>query len=79
MKKAFLKFMEHIIDFDCPFSRFTVTTYKGFIEVKFIITDSICPEDLGWLNTHLVDGRWFITTGVSIISLVVRFFENDED
>lgn len=79
MRKAFLKFMEQVMTNACPFYNFSVSIYKSFIEVKFIIATSVRPEELGWLNTHLIGGRWFIIAENDSIRLVVRFDNENED
>lgn len=71
--------MEHVIAIDCPFYNFSVSTYKSYIEVRFIVTTSIWPDELGWLNTHLIGGRWFIIAENDSIRLTVRFEEENED
>lgn len=78
MKKAFLKFMEHVVSVDCPFYPFSVSIYRTFIEVKFVTKCSVKPGDLGWLNTHLIGGRWFIISENDSIAVIVRF-EADND
>lgn len=79
MRKAFLKFMEQVMCNDCPFSSFNVASYKSFMDVTFIVSTSVRPNDLGWLNTHLVDGRWFITAEDDSIRIIVRFENKDAD
>ena len=79
MRQKFLEFMKHVVSDDCPFYNFSVNKYRSYIEVRFIITISIFPDDLRWLNTHLVDSRWFITTEGEANVIVVRFEETDED
>ena len=79
MKKTFLQFMEQVTDIDCPFSSFNVVSYKTFIEVTFIVATSVNPTALGWLNTHLVNGRWFITAEADSVRIVVRFVDEDKD
>ena len=78
MRKAFLKFMEHVVSIDCPFFSFSVNFYRSYIEVRFINELSLTPENLGWLNTHLLGGRWFITAEGDSVIIVVRFEETDE-
>ena len=79
MRKAYLKFMEHVVSIDCPFFSFSVKFYRSYIEVRFIIASSLTPEDLGWLNTHLLGGRWFLTAEEDSVIIVVRFEETNED
>lgn len=79
MRKAFLKFMEHVVSIDCPFNNFSVSTYKSYIEVKFIIATSVKPNELGWLNTHLIGGRWFLVAEQGAIHLIIRFDDTNED
>ena len=79
MRQSFLKFMEQVMSIDCPFYNFIVSTYKNFIEVNFIIITSIRPEELGWLNTHLIGGRWFLIAKDDSIRLIVRFEEDNDD
>lgn len=71
--------MEQVTDIDCPFSSFYFVSYKSFIDVTFIVSTSVNPTDLGWLNTHLVDGRWFITAENDSIRIIVRFEDKDAD
>lgn len=79
MKKAFLKFMEHVLDDGCPFYTFNVSTYKTDIEVVFVIATTVKPADLGWINTHLVGGRWFLAAEENSIRLIIRFDDTDND
>lgn len=78
MKKAFLTFMGHVISIDCPFHTFSVSNYKSYIEVKFINKCYVRPEDLGWLNTHLIGGRWFIISENDSTIVLVRFEEDND-
>lgn len=71
--------MEHVLSIDCPFYTFNVQTYKTYIDVTFIIATSIKPNDLGWLNTHLIGGRWFLVAENDTIKVIVRFEDTDED
>lgn len=71
--------MEQVMCNDCPFNSFNVVSYKSFIDVTFIVATSVKPNDLGWLNTHLVDGRWFITAENDSIRIIVRFEDKDAD
>lgn len=79
MRKAYLKFMEHVGSIDCPFFSFSVNFYRSYIEVRFIIASSLNSEDLGWLNHHLLGGRWFLTAEENSVIIVVRFEETDKD
>lgn len=79
MKKAFLQFMGDVLICDCPFYTFSVTTYKSYIEVVFIIATMIKPSDLGWINDHLVGGRWFLVAEENSIRLIVRFDKTEND
>lgn len=79
MKKAFLKFMEHVLVDGCPFYTFNVSTYKSYIEVVFVCATAIKPADLGWINTHLVDGRWFVVAEDNSIRLIIRFDNTEDD
>ena len=79
MKKAFLKFMEHVLIDGCPFYTFSISTYKSYIEVVFIVATIIKPSDLGWINTHLVGGRWFLVAEENSIRLIIRFDEPEND
>lgn len=71
--------MEHVLSIDCPFYTFNVRTYKTYIDVTFIVATSIQPNDLGWLNTHLIGGRWFLVAENDSIMVIVRFEDTDED
>lgn len=79
MKKAFLKFMGYVGDVDCPFYTFNVSTYKTYIEVAFTIATAVKPSDLGWLNTHLEGGRWFVVGERDTVKLIVRFDKTDDE
>lgn len=70
--------MEHVLSIDCPFYTFNVQTYKTYIDVTFIVATSIKPNDLGWLNTHLIGGRWFLVAENDTIKVIVRFEDTDE-
>lgn len=63
---------------DCPFSSFNVACYKGLINVTFVLSRSVDTTDIAWLNTHLVDGMWFITAEEDTIKIVVKFYEEDK-
>ncbi len=79
MKKAFLEFMTHVMTNDCPFYTYNVSIYKSFIDVVFVISTTINPSDLGWINTHLIGGRWFLAAENDSIRLTIRFDETDDD
>lgn len=77
-KKNFLAFMAWLSDPDCPWGRAIVTTNLSYIDVVFVTSRTVHPSYLGWLNTHAVGGRWFITPNDDELQIVVRFDDEEE-
>lgn len=78
MQKNFLDFMSFLTDPDCPWATSVVNTHTSYIDVMFVTSCMVRPSDLGWLNTHVVGGEWFITSENDEIHIVVRFHNDDE-
>lgn len=79
MKKAFLKFNKHVLEYSCPFNNFSVHTYNSFIDVVFDSSKTIKPKQLKWINTHLKDGRWWLSADDKSFKLIIRFMEPIND
>lgn len=71
--------MEHVLEDGCPFVTFSVSTYSSFIDVIFDNFTTIRPEELDWINTHLVGGRWWLTAEDNFVKLIIRFDEPSDD
>lgn len=79
INENFLNFVTYLTDIECPFHKSVIETCPNSIEVRFLTTSIVKPSDLGWLNTHVVGGEWFISTGYDEIHIVVRFYNEDEE
>lgn len=77
-EKNFLNFVAFLTDIDCPWHKSVVTILPTSIEVRFITTSMVHPSDLGWLNTHAVGGKWFITSENDETHIVVRFYDEED-
>ena len=78
MRKNFLDFVTWLTDPDCPWHKSIISIHVSYIDVMFVTSCQIHPSDLGWLNTHAVGGRWFITSENDEIQVIVRFQDDDE-
>lgn len=77
-EKNFFHFVEHLTDACCPWSKSVLSIRPNFIEVMFITSCTVNPSDLGWLNTHAVGSKWFVTSEDNETHIVVRFFDDDD-
>lgn len=78
MNKHFLDFMGHLTDNCCPWSTSIIKITQTYIDVVFATSGSVQPVDLGWVNTHAVGSKWFITAEDGKVRVVVRFYDDDD-
>ena len=78
-EKNFQEFVKHLTDTCCPWQKSYVSICTSYIEVTFTTTSVVRPSDLGWLNTHAVGGKWFVTSENDETHIVVRFYDDDDE
>lgn len=76
MKENVMKFMGHLLDVDSPFNDYAVKKLPNIIDVVITTNATIEPSALGWLNTHLVGGRWWISADADCVQITIRFYED---